>query len=278
MGERLRVVDVTNPAAPIAIGQTSAFTPSTILDAELSGNKVYAAASGQGFYIFDVSNPRRPNVLGSYDTPGTARSVALSGGYAYVADDTWGLLGNPWVIDVSNPQNPQKVGSLPVLGRPYDVVISGTHAYLAAYTCFYIVDISTPLSPTITGVYTTSSCIDVALYGSYAYLSRGTYGLDVIDVSNPANPQWRYNLSRPAGPMAVSGSYGYLTLVFAAFRSGPFQPGTTLRAQLCPSARYTSLSGNCVRGLRLCRRRPGGLSIVNVSNRPGTHYCAQPAA
>ena len=43
------------------------------------------------------------SVVGGYDTSGNAYGVAVSGSYAYVADDTAGLQ----VIDVSNRANPQ---------------------------------------------------------------------------------------------------------------------------------------------------------------------------
>jgi hypothetical protein len=56
--------------------------------------------------VIDVSDPRSPQEVGFYDTPGYARSVAVSGRYAYVADAGAGLR----VIDVSNPSSPREVG------------------------------------------------------------------------------------------------------------------------------------------------------------------------
>jgi hypothetical protein len=37
--------------------------------------------------VIDVSNPSSPREVGFYDTPGWAYGVAVSGSYAYVADD-----------------------------------------------------------------------------------------------------------------------------------------------------------------------------------------------
>ncbi len=49
-----------------------------------------------------------PSILGSVDTPGFARDVAVSGAVAYVAAEFTGLQ----VIDVSDPQNPAILGSV----------------------------------------------------------------------------------------------------------------------------------------------------------------------
>jgi len=57
--------------------------------------------------VIDVSNPASPQGVGGYDT-GEAYGVAVSGNYAYVADDGAGLQ----VIDVSNPASPQRVGGI----------------------------------------------------------------------------------------------------------------------------------------------------------------------
>ena len=66
-----------------------------------SGNReyIYAAGGLEGLFIFDVSDPAaNPQLIGHYDTAGRAWGVAVSGDYAYVADDYNGLV----VIDISN--------------------------------------------------------------------------------------------------------------------------------------------------------------------------------
>ena len=50
--------------------------------------------------------------VGGYDTSGYAWGVAVSGNYAYVADDAAGLQ----VIDVSNPANCVRVGGYDTSG------------------------------------------------------------------------------------------------------------------------------------------------------------------
>jgi hypothetical protein len=56
--------------------------------------------------VIDVSDPARPSLLGSLDTPGSALDLELVGNLVYLADRS-GLR----VIDVSNPSAPVEVGS-----------------------------------------------------------------------------------------------------------------------------------------------------------------------
>ena len=46
----------------------------------------YVADGGSGLQIIDVTNPASPVFKGSYNTPGSACGVAISGNMAYVAD------------------------------------------------------------------------------------------------------------------------------------------------------------------------------------------------
>ena len=52
----------------------------------------------------------------------------------------------------------------------------------------------------------------MAVSGNYAYVADGDAGLQVIDVSNPANPQrvGGYDTSGDAQGVAVSGNYAYV--------------------------------------------------------------------
>ena len=47
---------------------------------------VYLADTSAGLRLIDVSDPSRPTIVSTIDTPGGAHNVAISGGVAFVAD------------------------------------------------------------------------------------------------------------------------------------------------------------------------------------------------
>jgi len=71
--------------------------------------------------------PFELTLAGSYDTPGYASGVTIAGDYAYVADQSSGLL----VIDISDPTNPSLAGSYNTSGSAMGVDITGDYAYVA---------------------------------------------------------------------------------------------------------------------------------------------------
>jgi hypothetical protein len=127
-----------------------------------------------------VSNPALPTSVGSYNTPGYAEGVAVSGSYAYVADYTSGLR----VINISNPALPSEVSFYDTPGYAYGVVVSGNYAYVAdGGGGLRVIDVSTPASPTEAGYYNTpGTTYALAMRGCVAYLADATY-FSTYDIS-----------------------------------------------------------------------------------------------
>jgi hypothetical protein len=106
------------------------------LDVMVSGSHAYVTNGSHpyigepgawGLQVVDVSNPAAPEILGSASTPSSAVSVALSGSYAYVADDGFGVL----VVDISDPASPTTVGSIGTPGSAHGVAVSENYVYVA---------------------------------------------------------------------------------------------------------------------------------------------------
>ena len=117
-------------------------------------------------------------LMGSYDTSGYVRGVAVAGGYAYVADYENGLV----VVDVSDPANPTRVGGYDTSGSAQGVAVSGGYAYVAdGGSGLVVVDVSDPVNPTYASGYDTyGSAYDVAVAGGYAYVADIDSGLVVM--------------------------------------------------------------------------------------------------
>jgi hypothetical protein len=193
--------------------------------------------------------PFVPTLLGSFNSPGTATGIAISGTVVYLADGIWGLriigVGNPaspvalgsyvtpgWangvavsgsvayvadsdfglrIVNVSNPASPTLLGSMP--GNAYGVAVSGTVAYVAGATGLEIINVSNPASPILLGTYDTPGiATGVAISGTVAYVADGLSGLQIINVSNPASPTLlgSYNTTGNAYNVAVSGNRAYV--------------------------------------------------------------------
>jgi hypothetical protein len=86
----LRVVDVSNPAAPVESGFFE--TPRFAEGVAVAGGYAYVAdGDGGGLRVVDVSNPAALTEVGFYNTLGWAEGVTVVGSYAFVADYYGGL-------------------------------------------------------------------------------------------------------------------------------------------------------------------------------------------
>jgi hypothetical protein len=191
-------------------------------DVKVADTVVYLACGGSGIRVVDVSNPALPVEVGNYMiTGGAAYGLSVADNLAFIADDTNGVV----IIDVSNPKTgqtcPGSADCVAFFGAPsLQLPIRGVHAagkYVhaaghAASGKYYIIDVSTPVSPSLT------STIDipgwpsfVATQGRYAYVTG--YQLSTVDITNMASPQLLGNFfsADPAGGLTVAGGLLWYT-------------------------------------------------------------------
>ncbi len=88
---------------------------------DIDGNLLHVATGGGWYYIFDVSDPRRPAAVGRLRTRGEALDVSVSGKHAFIADGDSGLT----VVDISDPRMPFLLAALPVPGQARAVPAAG---------------------------------------------------------------------------------------------------------------------------------------------------------
>jgi hypothetical protein len=162
--------------------------------------------------VIDISDPTNPAYAGSYDTPGSARGIAIAGDRAYVAD---GSLGGLQVIDISDPTNPVAAGAWAGPYATLGVALSGDYAYVAeGDSGLQVIDISDPTNPTSAGGYDTPHSAEaVAISGDYAYIADRMSGLQAIDISDPGNPALAGSLDTPgmASGVALTGNHAYVS-------------------------------------------------------------------
>ena len=236
----LRILDVSNPAAPVQLGSLDTGDAQAV---QVVGGLAYVAGVARacsastfpsGLRIIDVSDPAAPAELGRLDTF-EAWDVEVVGSLAYLADGDISLR----IIDVSNPAAPVEVGRLDLAGEVEDargVEVVGSLAYLAdASDVLRIVDVSNPAAPVQLGVLAMpDSALDVEVAGGLAYVAAFRAGLRIVDVSDPSAPVeigsislgggangvelvgqlayvsgssglWVIDVSNPAAPVALGG-------------------------------------------------------------------------
>ena len=169
--------DYTHPAAMLSL--TEAY------DVAISGTYAYVADGSPGLFVIDISDPRRPFVAGSVDTPNQAWGVCVSGSTAYVADMAAGLR----IVDVSNPAAPVLLGG-DLFAGAYDVAVSGNYAYVAASDLgVRVVNVANPAAPVMaTVVDTPGYAYGVCLAGDRLYVADSIAGVEVYSLADPASP------------------------------------------------------------------------------------------
>ena len=220
----LRVVDISEPHQPVAVGEYMALAD--VSDLAVVGGYAYLALSGidsaySGLAILDVSVPTAPSLVTLPAFLHPAQGLAVSGNYAYVAQE--GLR----IYDISNPSTPTSTGYcfFPVEDSGRRVFIQGNYAYIPALeNGVYIINISNPASPVWAGLYDRHAPSDshwdhpfkywdVSVAGSYmAVAINYPAGLEIVDISNPAIPVLTGTSTGPGHPIGVTlaGQYAYV--------------------------------------------------------------------
>jgi len=105
----------------------------------------------------------------------------VSGDYAYVIDDTEGLV----IVDVSDKEKPVVAGSYNAVEDACSVAISGNYAYVTdKHDGLVIVDVSDKEKPVRTGNYNVRGYARaVVVSGDYAYVADRGNGLVIVWMS-----------------------------------------------------------------------------------------------
>ena len=85
------------------------------------------AAGYSGFSVVDISDPANPVEVGHHDTPRSARSIQVSGSYAYVGDLKWLR-----VFDVSVPSSPREIASYKIPAAVTGIQVEISNVYVAS--------------------------------------------------------------------------------------------------------------------------------------------------
>lgn len=163
----VKIIDITNPAAPAFKWQFTAADNSWIHAIHIRGNRMYTSEyTGSKVGIYDISNlaTQAPTVLGAVQSNSTNHSSWTSedGKYLYSCRETQD--GDLRVYDVQNPAAPFLIRSLKAgdMGlyatSPHNPVVMGNYLYVSWYEAgIQVFDLTDPTSPKRVGEYDTFS-------------------------------------------------------------------------------------------------------------------------
>ncbi len=196
----VQIVDASNPAALTLKGAFAHkqvrglnYNSSSDMYLDSQNQTAYLAGSLVGLMVFDVNNPAAPSPKGAYYID-NASSVYVADNVAYVAGS-----GAVQMIDVSTPANPSLQTYAKLDSNTYDAQIVGTTIYVADREGFKILDVSDKNCPFQKSSVALPGAESVQVVGTLAYVMYdewgGDSGLQIFDVSDPANPTltWKYD-------------------------------------------------------------------------------------
>jgi hypothetical protein len=212
----LQIINVSSPSAPFLSGKydiNPIFAPTGLF---VRGSYVYLAIDF-ALYIFDITDPTAPELVGQVGVSGYTVGVVVSGNYAYVSfyifDGGWAN-GYLDIIDITNPTSPIKVSTYTSYYIPGNIFVNGNNAYFAVGDGgLHIIDVSTPSKPSLVKNYQTVGTAEgVVKVGENLFVADNGGGLQILDVSDPDNPTLKgaYDYSADILDVAVKGNYAYV--------------------------------------------------------------------
>lgn len=239
----LQIIDVREPLHPRKSNSYSTGGTGT----RVTGANIITVSDGYAYLdtddtlrVIDVSDPAKPEEIGSLKMENSALGIVVSGKYAYAACGKSGLR----IINLDDPTNLQVAGSYDTYDNAYDVAVSGGFAYVAdGSDGLRIIDVRDLNNLHEVGSLSTKYAVKVEISGAYAFLiswGRNTNekgSMSVLDLSDPVNPQEvsSYETKSEYGyglyDVAVSGKYAYvvdgltLTVLDVSDPSNPKEAG-----------------------------------------------------
>ncbi len=224
----VELLDVSNPAAPQLLATIKNGNSYLTKDAFITGKRLFAATTGSGLQIFNITDPAAPALSGSIAINGTPRDLVLAGTTALIACESGGLAlfniaegveatevgrydhsgealsvsaagqtaylaedeGNLQIIDISNPQTPTRIGHFDNSAGAQQVQVINGRAYIGANYKFMIVDVGNPAQAVEIGSCSLPDqyCKAIQVDGNRVYIANFSAGLLIIDISDPASP------------------------------------------------------------------------------------------
>lgn len=256
----LRIVDATNPAAPVQVGTLAM---AAAVDVVMAGRMAYVVDGIGSLKVVDLGNPAAPALVMSVTLPAAPTRIARDGDVLVVGMGSFGL----GTLDITNLAGPIITGYALTTSSVLAVEVLGNRAFATtAASELRVYDISGNGSATlITALPTVDACTVVRTDGDYLY-AAGSTRLERWRRPYAAQPEaaGTYATGGAARGLALGGRYAYLAATnvraLELVVPAPFGP----RAQV-PGVN-TAINDLHRDGDLLAVAMSGGLALVDVSD------------
>ena len=171
--DRIAIVDVSKKTSINVV----AYIDLKVRRLDVSGRYLVTGGNDIFLYIFDISDPTNPSLLGTWSDPyndvyRSVSSVAILGDHVYVVDYHWGI----HVVDISDPANPVEVNSVIGESDPNanDIKIFGEYVFISTrYEGFRVYDTNLNLIAVFSDFpgYSEGIFVHQTDYGLYVFVS-----------------------------------------------------------------------------------------------------------
>ena len=263
----LQIYDISNPTSLVLLGTYD--TPGYAGAVEILGNTAFVADGGLGLQIIDVTDPTTPTLLSSIGSG--ALNVSLEGEIAYIVS-----VSHIESIDISDPTSPTTLESGTLLFNK-DVTVKDNIAYITWRPLYSgginLIDVSDPTSLPIIGSYNdggqtrTETPNAVTVAGNMAYIADVSFGLRIINVSDPTAP-FLMSLANTPGTalnVTISGTTAFVADSEAGIQifdvSNPSLPVLINSYNMTPDVNDISIDGN-----NAYVATSQGITVLDISN------------
>jgi hypothetical protein len=153
----------------------------------VSSNHAYVRVHELGLIVYDVSNPAQPLQVGHYPHCGLGDTVAISGQYAYVGK---GLNQDILqIVDIHRPAEPRLFSEVRLQAGLISMDVVDGIVFTAGGS-LVAVDVRDPSQPRPgASVRMPDRAKEVKVVGRFAYVADESWGLVIVDVSDPIHPR-----------------------------------------------------------------------------------------
>lgn len=197
----LTILNITNFSRPQWIATVD--TPGDARSLHVVNDHAYVAdGAGSGLLVFNVSDPRQPQLMRKYDQELCPYTIQVVGETAYINS-----AGPIKLLNIANPTNRPPVVSLNSGGAGYSQAAGSFH-FVPSVSGLLVFP---SLSNMLLGRCREGAGNSIFVRGDRAFVAS-VRGLSILDVNNPAIPHLiaEVDVGTPQGDVVVAGNYAYL--------------------------------------------------------------------